>query len=202
MASPRERACVNGVDAAVLAVAACSGLWGFLRGMVREVLGLAAWVGAAVAAVWFFPDVQGIARKAIANPDVADPVAFGAVFLAVLIAFSLFARILAGAVRRSALGGLDRTLGLAYGLARGMALAVVAYIVAGAVEPVDRWPDPVLEARTLPSIYLGAAWVAQRLPPAYRPTVAGPPAGRPESSAALLHANPVGRAVGAQPARP
>ncbi len=193
---------MNWVDGAILAVVACSGLWGFLRGMVREILGLAAWVGAGAAAIRLYPDVRGLAHRVIANPDVADPVAFGAVFLLVLIVASLIARILSGAVRRSVLGGLDRTLGLLYGLARGAVLAMVAYVVAGTVEPADRWPDPVLEARTMPSIYLGAAWAARQLPPAYRPAVAAPPAGRPEGSAELLHANPVGRAVGAQPPRP
>ena len=40
-------------------------------------------------------------------------------------------------------------LGLVFGLARGAALVIVAYIVAGMVIPVDRWPDAVLEARSL-----------------------------------------------------
>ena len=175
---------------------------GFLRGMVREVFGLAAWIGAAFAATWFFSQFQGIARRAIANPDVADPVAFGGIFLVVLIALSLIARLLGGAARKSTLGGLDRTLGLAYGLARGAVLTVAAYLIAGAIEPVDQWPDQVLEARTLPLIYNGAARVAERLPEEYRPTVAIPPAGRQTGSADLLHANPVGRATGAAPARP
>jgi membrane protein required for colicin V production len=39
------------------------------------------------------------------------------------------------AVRLSALGGLDRTLGLVFGLVRGAALVVAAYIVGGLVEP-------------------------------------------------------------------
>ena len=89
-----------------------------------------------------------------------------------------------------------------YGLARGAALAVTAYLVAGAVEPVDRWPDQVLEARTLPSIYLGAAWVVQRLPESYRPALAVPPAGRPTGSAELLQATPSGRASAAPATRP
>ncbi len=170
---------MNVVDVIVLAIVAFSGMLGFLRGMVREVLGLAAWVGAAFAAWWFFPKVQPLARQVIANPDIADPVAFGAVFLFVLIVLSLVARSLGGAVRRSALGGLDRTLGLVYGLARGAAVWCLAYLMAGAVEPVDRWPDAVLEARLLPSIYQGAAWVAQRLPDEFsRHVVTAPPAGR------------------------
>jgi membrane protein required for colicin V production len=164
--------------------------------MVREVVGLAAWVLAAFAAVWFFPQVQGIARRLIANVDLADPAAFGVIFLIVLITLSLVARLLSGAVRGSGLGGLDRTLGLLFGLARGAALVIAAYLIAGAIEPVDRWPDEVLAARSLPSIYLGAAWVVQRLPEQYRPDIAVPPQGRPTGSAELLQANPVGRATG------
>lgn len=193
---------MNWVDIAVLVVVAFSGMLGFVRGMVREVFGLAAWIGAALAAIWFFPQFQGIARRAIDNPDVADPVAFGGVFLVVLIALSLIARLLGGAVRRSALGGLDRSLGVIFGLARGAALVVAAYLIAGAVEPLDRWPTQVLEARTLPSIYLGAVWVVQRLPENYRPALVVPPAGRPTGSAELLLANPSGRAFAAPATRP
>ena len=193
---------MNWVDIVILVIIAFSGMLGFMRGMVREVLGLIAWVGAALAATWFFPQVQGITRRAIANPDIADPVAFGAIFLVVLIVLSLLARLLSGAVRHSALGGLDRTLGLVFGRARGAVLMIAAYLIAGVVEPVDRWPDEVLAARTLPSIYLGAVWVVQRLPTEYRPVVPIPPTDRPASSAELLHANPVGRALGAPPPRP
>lgn len=192
---------MNWVDLVVLVAVAFSAMMGVLRGMVREVFGLAAWVGAAIAAAWLFPAAQDVSRRVIANPDIADPVAFGAVFLLVLIVLSVLARSLATLARRSGLGGLDRTLGLAYGLARGAALLVAAYLAFGAIEPMDRWPDPVLEARTLPSIYLGAAWAAARLPDAYRPAVPVPPAGLATSSAALLHANPAGRALAAPLAR-
>ena len=193
---------MNWVDVAVLAVSAFSGMLGFLRGLVREVFGLSAWIGAGLAAWWFYDPADAMARRAIANPDIADPVAFGVLFLVVLIVLTLVARALGGAVRRSALGGLDRTLGLVYGLARGGALVVAAYIIAGVYEPPDQWPDPVLEARTLPSIYTGAVWVASKLPERYRPELTVPPAGRPTNSAALLHANPVGRAGSPPPARP
>ena len=48
-------------------------------------------------------------------------------------------------VRGSVLGGLDRTLGLLFGLVRGAALVVFAYILAGVVLPIDRWPPQVLQ---------------------------------------------------------
>jgi membrane protein required for colicin V production len=192
---------MNWVDVIVLTIVAFSGMLGFLSGLVREVLGLAAWIGAGIAAWYFFPELQGVARQQITNPDIADPVAFGGVFLLVLIVLSLVARAFGKLIRGSALGGLDRTLGLVYGLARGGVLLIAVYVIVGIAEPVDHWPVQVLEARTLPSIYLGAVWITGRIPDEYRPKLAVPPATGPTDSAELLHANPVGRALGAQPSR-
>ena len=62
--------------------------------------------------------------------------------------------------------------------------------------PVDRWPPPVLQARTLPIAYRGANWVVAQLPPEYRPRLYAPPGGRETTAAALLHATPQGRATG------
>ncbi len=191
---------MNWVDVAILVIVAFSAMIGLFRGMVREVLGLAAWIAAAVAASWFFGDMQGFARRYIANENIADPVAFGVPFLVILIVFSLLARVVGSLVRKSVLGGLDRSLGLLYGLARGVALVVAAYLIGGVA--MDHWPDAVLEARTLPSIYLGAAWVAAKLPDSYRPVVVVPPAGRSTRSADLLHASPSGRALAARTPRP
>ena len=167
---------MNWVDATILIVLALSALFGLLRGLVREVLGLLAWVGAAAAAAYFFPESQALARRAITDTDVADPVAFGAVFLVVLIALSLMARAAGGGVQRSALSGLDRTLGLVWGAARGAALIIAAYVLLGIYQPAsDLWPPEVVEARSLPTIYRGAEWAVQRLPEQYRPFLPMPP---------------------------
>jgi membrane protein required for colicin V production len=67
---------------------------------------------------------------------------------------------------------------------------------------VDRWPDPVLQARSLPLVYEGATWVVDRIPVEHRPSLSAPPAGRHQATAdALLQATPQGRAVGRQPNR-
>lgn len=187
---------VNWVDVAVLAIVAFSALLGFMRGLVREVLGLAAWIGALFVAITFFGQAQDAAHRLIANPDIADPVAFAVLFLVTLAVLSLVARAVGAAIRGSVLGGLDRTLGLAYGVVRGAGLMLVAYVIGGMLVPVDRWPGTVLEARSLASIYYGAAWATERIPPGYRPHLMPPPQGRTTTAAELLHANPIGRAVG------
>lgn len=187
---------MNWVDLAVIAIVGFSGLLAFMRGLMREVLGIGAWIGAAFWAVSTFRFVQPRFREWIANPDIADPAAFGAMFLVALIVLSVVANIVGGVVRGSMLGGVDRTLGVVFGLVRGAALVVFAYILAGMVVETDRWPDPVLQARTLPFAYQGAAWATGLLPEAYRPRIYPPPAGRETRAADLLHANPQGRAVG------
>ncbi len=194
---------MNWVDLAVLALMLVSALLGILRGLVREVLGVAAWVAAAVAASPYglFPHVAPWMRRQFSDPGIADAVAFGGVFLAVLIVLWLVVRVISNAVRGSALGGLDRTLGLVFGLGRGVALLVVAYILLGVGLAIEQWPAPIVEARSLPVIYRGAEWLAAQLSPNYRPAVARPPIGRTATALDLLHANPVGRALGTRLSR-
>ncbi len=136
------------VDLVVSGVLAISALLAFMRGFVREVLGIGAWIGAAALAVWANPRILPTFDGWLhAYPGFAQPVAFGVVFLGTLIVLLIISHAIGKAVRRSVLGGLDRTLGLLFGLARGAALVVLAYIVVGMVLPVDRWPEPVLQAR-------------------------------------------------------
>ena len=194
---------MNWVDLGVLALMLVSGLLGVMRGLVREVLGVAAWAAAAFVAGPYgaFRSVAPWARRTISDPGIADAAAFFGVFLLVLILLWLVVRTLSNAVRGSALGGLDRALGLVFGIGRGAALLVVAYILLGIGLAVEQWPAPVLEARSLPAIHHGAEWLADQLPPTYRPAVARPPPGRSATAASLLRASPVGRALGARPSR-
>jgi membrane protein required for colicin V production len=183
------------VDLVVLAVLAISALLAFMRGLVREVLGLAAWVGAIFVGVWSLPRVRPQFQAWIGQSPWVDPVAFGVMFVISLIILLLVSRWISALVRASPIGGLDRTLGLVFGLGRGAALVILAYILGQWVEHVERWPNAVLEARSLPLAYEGAVWVASKLPEQYRPEI-HPPPGRAASVDSLLQANPQGRAVG------
>jgi len=153
------------VDLAILAVLVISGLLAFLRGFVREVLGIAAWIGAAALAVWANPRIlPRFAEWFHDYPGLAQPIAFGAVFIGALIVLLFFSHAIGKAVRRSPLGGLDRSLGLLFGLARGAILVIFAYILAGWVVPPAQWPEPVLHARAMQLAYSGATWTRSRLP--------------------------------------
>ena len=190
------------VDLVLLGVLAISALLAFMRGFVREVLGIGSWIGAVVAAIWGFPYARP--RFAIwlaGSPDLINPVTFGCLFIATLIVLMIVSHWIGAIVRGSVLGGLDRTLGLLFGLVRGAALVVFAYVAAGMVLPVDRWPPEVLEARAMPLAYSGAVWTVERLPAEYRPRLYPPPTGPETTADALMQAQPEGRAIGKPPAK-
>jgi membrane protein required for colicin V production len=191
---------MNMVDLLVLAIVGISALLGLSRGLVRELLGLGSWVAAGYAAFRLGPSVMPMTRQAIGNPDIADPAAYAITFVAILILLSLLSNLVGRVVQMSALGGLDRTLGLVFGILRGALVLVAAYIPLALMLPPEKWPPAVLQARSLPWIYAGAVWVADKLPPDYRPRVAPPPDGRPTVAADLLRATPEGWALG--PAEP
>jgi len=193
---------MNLVDLAVILIVAVSALLGLSRGLVRELLGLGSWILAGIGAYRFGPAAIPMSRQAIGNPDIADAVAYIVVFVILLIVLSLLANLIGRMVRVSALGGLDRTLGLVFGIARGAIILMAAYIPVAAALPPERWPEPALRARSLPLIYQGAVWVAAQLPEAHRPVVPAPPASPPTTAADLLHATPEGHALGPKPPHP
>ena len=190
------------VDLLVFAILGISALLGLSRGLVREALGLGSWLLAAYAAYQLGPNLQPALRQAFGNPDLADPFAYVLVFVAVLIVLSLVSNLVGRIVRVSALGGVDRMLGLLFGLGRGALLLVATYIPLGIMLPPDHWPAPVLHARTLPYIYKSAVWAADELPAQYRPRVAPPPDGQPTTEAGLSHATPDPHALGPSEERP
>jgi membrane protein required for colicin V production len=187
---------MNWVDLAAIGVVVISAILAFMRGFVREVLGIFAWAAAAYIAVTFDDAVRPQFRQWISSTDIADPVSYVALFVVALLVFSLFTSLIAKGVRSIGLSGIDRSLGVLYGAARGAVLLMVAYIIGGLLTAPDKWPEPVQTARLLPSIYDGAAWIVDHLPPEHRPKLALPPAGPGTSSADLLRANPIGRATG------
>jgi membrane protein required for colicin V production len=185
---------VNWVDLVVIGVVVVSAAHALMRGFVREVLGIFAWGGAIWFAMVSYEYVAPRFHTWITEPDLADAAAYGAMFLLALVFLSVITGMLGHFVHTSGLGGLDRTLGVAYGTLRGVVLVLAAYVAAGWVAPVQRWPDPVLEARLLPYVYEAAAWCAEQLPPHFRPGVPVPPTGRDTRAADLLRATPQGRA--------
>lgn len=174
------------VDGAVLLIIVLSALFSMVRGFVREVLGVGAWAGAAYAAVRLYPLVQPYVNSVLPAKNFVVYVSMGVVFLVVLILLSLLSALIGGMVRDSPLSGLDRSLGLVFGAARGAFIVCLAYIALSVGVDETQWPAPVVNARFLPAVYQGAVVLAGLLPKTYQPKVDPLPGAAPPSAAKLM----------------
>lgn len=144
---------MNTIDFIIIGIVLGSGLIGLLRGFVREVLSILTWIGAAAATYYLFYNVSFIRNFAhghIASQQIADGVTIAVLFIVSLIICSIISGILSDLVRRSTLGGIDSSLGLAFGLARGVVLIAVCEIVLSAFTPRQNQSQSIQTARFTP----------------------------------------------------
>ena len=155
---------INLTDAAVVLVIAISGLLAFFRGLVHEALAVISWIGAALATHYGFPYVRPYATEWITVPLIADMVAGVGIFLVTLILLSVLTNFIAHRIRQSALGPLDRSLGLIFGFLRGAVLIAVAWIGFTMLVPREDHPKWIFEAKVRPLVERGAGLLVSVLP--------------------------------------
>ena len=159
-----EASPINLADIAVVLVILISGLLAFFRGLVHEVLAVISWIGAALATIYGFPYARPYATDLITVPLIADMVAGVGIFLVTLILLSVLTNFIAHRIRQSALGPLDRSLGLIFGFLRGAALIAVAWVVFALLMPREDHPQWLVEAKVRPLVERSAVLLVSILP--------------------------------------
>ena len=119
------------LDYAVLGVMGISVAWGVWRGLVREVMSLAGWVIAFLAANLFAAPLAEVLPGSISPPELRVLIAFVGVFIVSLAITSLAGLLLAKMIKKVGLGSLDRTLGALFGIARGVVIVLAFTLLAG-----------------------------------------------------------------------
>ncbi len=130
-------------DILVLAILLISAVIAFLRGLIREVLTILGVIGGALASFFIGPALSPLIRGWIGGGTgadgsrifgifpstvVADGIAYGGIFIIVVVVLSVISHFLSGWVKNIGLGALDRTLGVLFGLVRGMVLIAILYL--------------------------------------------------------------------------
>lgn len=126
-------------DYAVILIMGLSVVLSVIRGAVREVLSLTAWVLAFWAAQSYTVEFSALLPDALSNPSLRLMTGFAVVFLTVLVVMSLIAILSSKLVKASGLSVADRTLGAVFGLARGF-LMVLILVLLGGLTSLPRQP--------------------------------------------------------------
>ncbi|MEI8384759.1 MAG: CvpA family protein [Nitrosomonadaceae bacterium] len=152
-------------DYAVLGVLLASVLLSVFRGAVRELLSLAGWVVAFMAARSLSVDLAPMIPPSIEDESLRMSVAFVAIFLTVLVAMGLIAMLLSALIKTVGLGFIDRMLGSVFGLARGLLIVLLVVLLAGMTtlpqEPL--WQKAVLSKTLERAVELTLPWLPQEL---------------------------------------
>src|SRR5215211_4297568 len=99
------------LDLVLLIVMLISGLLAMIRGFMREILSIAAWIAAAAATLYFYGRLLPHAKAYFNNDIVAAGAVIGGIFLGTLLIVSIITVRVSDMILDSRIGALDRSLG-------------------------------------------------------------------------------------------
>ena len=144
-------------DYAVIAIVALSLVLGLWRGVVSEMMALAAWVLAFMAALEFGAQGGEAVFAGLADPAVRALAGCALVFVGVLVAMSVVRLAVRSMVKALGLSLSDRLLGMFFGLARGVLLVMILVAMGGmTAAPQQVWWKQATLAPPLQTAVLAA----------------------------------------------
>jgi membrane protein required for colicin V production len=163
---------LNFVDYLVLSVLIGSGILATLRGLTRELLGLAGWLVAIISARLFQPTTITFLEEYINEDSVVESMGWFLPFVITLLAWFVFANITSPSLKKVTLGNLDRLLGFLFGAMRGVVVVAIIYVgVLVFTESEESFPDPVLTSASIAPVRITAIIMTGFAPDNFRKQV-------------------------------
>ena len=155
---------MNWLDLVLLILLLVSAVTAFSKGITREVIGLISVVGALLLSSWLYGVVGGYLQPYLNSRSTANLCGFLLVFLGVMILGALIGAVIAKLLRITGLSFVDRLLGLAFGVARGVLLAAALVMAIMAFAPGAAPPAAVVDSKYSPYVVDAARAMAEVAP--------------------------------------
>ncbi len=148
-------------DYVVLTIIGLSIILSVMRGLLREVLAIMGWVAAFYVAKAYADELLPMMPADIPTEPLRILAAFLVLFLATLLVTSLLAIALSAIFKKIGLGWLNRLLGAAFGLVRGVLIVCIVVFLAGLTDiPKDiRWRNAMFSAPTEALVISMLPWI-------------------------------------------
>lgn len=151
------------IDIVILVIIIVSTLVGMFRGFVSEALSLATWI----LAIWIGIAYSVMLSHHILPHTIEDPnlrvgIAFAILFIITLIIGGVINVIASMLVKKTGLSGTNMSIGLVFGLTRGVLIVAVAILLAGLTTLPEQpfWQDSIILSKLEPV----ALWLRDLLP--------------------------------------
>lgn len=138
---------LNNLDIVILIVVGISALIALSRGLVKEVLSIIGWVLATLAVIYLLPVLMPFAKQYISSGILAGVTTALCILILFFVVWIYATAGVIGKIRSSKLSGLDRMLGLFFGIVRAMLLVVLFYILISWMIPVDKQSDILTKSK-------------------------------------------------------
>ena len=152
------------LDVLLLVVMLISGLLAMVRGFMREILSIAAWIIAALVTLYAYPRALPLAKEYFSSNMVATGATVATIFLITLLIVSVITVRISDLVLDSRIGALDRSLGFVFGLGRGLIIVVVAFLFFAWLVPDRSQPEWVRGAKSKVVLQSTGQWLESLLP--------------------------------------
>jgi membrane protein required for colicin V production len=140
------------IDLIVVAIVSLSGLVALWRGLIRETFSIIEWIASAYVALRLAPTFQPMLSGIITPPWLAWIAGFIPTFLIIFVPLSMLTHRFAEFVKQSEISAVDRTLGLIFGVGRGLVIIGLSYIAYASFVPLVDHPPVLTQARLFPLI--------------------------------------------------
>jgi membrane protein required for colicin V production len=138
------------LDGILLLVVLISAVLAMIRGFTREVFSIASWVAAAAAAYFLWDKVLPYVQRYIDDKNLALGITVAGIFFVTLLIVSIITMRISDFVLDSRAGPLDRTLGFAFGAARGVVLVIIAVLFINFFIAPEKQPEWIAMAKSKP----------------------------------------------------
>ena len=132
---------MNGLDIFLIIVVLISALIALNRGLIKEVLSIIGWFFGVVAIIYLLPYVQPLMENYIESELMAIIVSSFTILILFFILWIYLTSFIIGKVRSSKLSGMDRVLGLFFGVLRAFLLIILFNILIGWIMPQESQPE-------------------------------------------------------------
>ncbi|MEY4269171.1 MAG: hypothetical protein RLZZ58_387 [Pseudomonadota bacterium] len=148
---------LTALDIIVLLLVGGGAVFGFMRGLVQEVLSLLAWVLAIVAVRLFHPMANAALADYVGTEGGSAMLSFALLFGAVFALGKYMSRNIGERARRSFIGNFDRALGAGFGMVKGLVIASLLFMLGALVYDVvyggdAKRPAWMTDSRTYPAL--------------------------------------------------
>lgn len=157
------------VDYGIVFVFVLSATMSILRGLTREILGLAGWGISILVANYSAPLLERPIVDLLKVEGLGAALAWGLPFAASVVIWFILASLIAPGLKRVGFGSLDRWLGVLFGFVRGYGLVLIVFVAAVfAAEGEDNLPETVKTSHSTPLLSRSAHYFSGLVPRDYR----------------------------------